>query len=189
MILLIWIGCWRCDAEKQIATPISSQKDSISWQESRNGNGRRQTRKDRRMWNRETRKYYCFYTLPDGKEECVVATLTSGRLNNLRHALRKKPAKCRGGLRNPTASANYKKLLVCSLCDSKGLTKEGACCECVAHLSDFRKHLKAKNNTTGYIDSRLGRLRKLFDGCGFHRTPDLSASKLPIGWRNGGKPS
>ncbi len=126
----------------------------------------------------ETRKYYCFYTLPDGKEECVVGYTDKRASEQLAARLEKEACEVAEGLRNPTASANYKKLLVCSLCDSKGLTKEGACCECVAHLSDFRKHLKAKNNTTGYIDLVVGRLRKLFDGCGFHRTPDLSASKV-----------
>ena len=47
-----------------------------------------------------------------------------------------------------------------------------------AHLDDFRRHLDAKNNTGKHVRQTVHRLTTAFDGCGFRRLADLSATRL-----------
>jgi integrase len=46
------------------------------------------------------------------------------------------------------------------------------------HLYDFAAALKAKGNTSFHVEVVSGRVRRVFDGCGFRFLGDISASKV-----------
>lgn len=46
------------------------------------------------------------------------------------------------------------------------------------HLGDFEDSLKAKKNTGNYVALKVGRIRKILQGCRFSLFPDISASRL-----------
>jgi integrase len=46
------------------------------------------------------------------------------------------------------------------------------------HLADYRLHLEAEGDTARYIQLVVGRLERLFAGCGFQRIPDIDAGKV-----------
>jgi integrase len=48
------------------------------------------------------------------------------------------------------------------------------------HLNDFRDHLKAKGATSRYADETFGRVKAIFDSCGFRRIREVQASKIEL---------
>lgn len=47
-----------------------------------------------------------------------------------------------------------------------------------AHLDSFRRHLEAKGNTPGHIDTTVSRVRAILDACGFKYIRDISAAQV-----------
>ncbi len=46
------------------------------------------------------------------------------------------------------------------------------------HLTDFRRHLEAKESTASYVRLTVTRIEAMVTGCGFKRLSDLSASRV-----------
>jgi len=46
------------------------------------------------------------------------------------------------------------------------------------HVDDFEKHLKARDNTEGYVKMKISRVRRVIEGCGFRCVGDLSGSRV-----------
>lgn len=81
--------------------------------------------------------------------------------------------------------AHRKRPLVCWECECTGkrIKDEKTCDICAdsataAHLSDFRKYLADKGNTTDHVDTTTQRVRDVLTGCKFKVIADLSASRL-----------
>jgi integrase len=46
------------------------------------------------------------------------------------------------------------------------------------HVADFRRHLESKNNSSGYVETTVSRVKKIFEGCKFRYLPDILASRV-----------
>ena len=46
------------------------------------------------------------------------------------------------------------------------------------HISDFERHLEAKDNSEDYVDKTVSRLQRLTEGCGFSHVHDLDRNRV-----------